>query len=215
MVLDKKETTVAYRCPACGSSVMSMVGIFALTADLIKLKCPCGESELELVYTRDKKIKLNVPCLFCPTPHSYTISSQMFFERDIFAIPCNYSGIDICFVGSKDKVQEAMKKSEKELLEMLGDNSFEDLADVRGENLEPNDPQVLDIVLYTVRELAEEGAIECGCDGDGEYGIEIYDDHVKVCCTKCGHYLNIPTTSLIKANDFLESDKLVLNLIHK
>ena len=84
MVLDKKETTVAYRCPVCGASVMSMIGIFALTADLIKLKCPCGESELELVYTRDKKIRLNVPCLFCPTPHSYIISSQMFFERNHF-----------------------------------------------------------------------------------------------------------------------------------
>ena len=117
MVLDKKETTVAYRCPVCGASVMSMIGIFALTADLIKLKCPCGESELELVYTRDKKIRLNVPCLFCPTPHSYIISSQMFFERDLFTIPCNYSGIDICFIGRQDKVQEAMKKSEKELLE--------------------------------------------------------------------------------------------------
>ena len=160
MVLDKKETTVAYRCPVCGASVMSMIGIFALTADLIKLKCPCGESELELVYTRDKKIRLNVPCLFCPTPHSYIISSQMFFERDLFTIPCNYSGIDICFIGRQDKVQEAMKKSEKELLEMLGDHDFESLADVRGKNLELTDPQLLDIVMYVDRELAAEGASE-------------------------------------------------------
>ena len=210
MVLDKKETTVAYRCPVCGASVMSMIGIFALTADLIKLKCPCGESELELVYTRDKKIRLNVPCLFCPTPHSYIISSQMFFERDLFTIPCNYSGIDICFIGRQDKVQEAMKKSEKELLEMLGDHDFESLADVRGKNLELTDPQVLDIVMYVVRELADEGAIECGCDGDGDYDVEIHDDHVRLCCNKCGRHLNIPITSLTAANDFLGCHKLVL-----
>ncbi len=211
MVLDKKETTVAYRCPACGSSVMSMVGIFALTADLIKLKCPCGESELELIYTRDKKVRLNVPCLFCPNPHSYIISSQMFFDKDLFALPCSYSGVDMCFVGAKDKVQDAMKKSEQELLELLGDTDFNSLADVRGENLELTDPQVLDIVMYVVRELADEGAIECGCENnEGEYDVEIHDSYVKLVCKKCGKYLNIPVNSLTTANDFLNCDKLVL-----
>ena len=67
MVLNQKETTVAYRCPECGASVMSMVGVFTLTADMIRLKCPCGGSELEIVYTRDKKVRLNVPCFLCPS----------------------------------------------------------------------------------------------------------------------------------------------------
>ena len=58
MVLDKKETTVAYRCPQCGSWVASIVGVFSLTADMLRLKCPCGESELTIVNTNDKKIRL-------------------------------------------------------------------------------------------------------------------------------------------------------------
>lgn len=211
MVLNKKETTVAYRCPECGSSVMSMIGIFALTADMIKLKCPCGGSELELIYTKDKKVRINVPCLFCPTPHSYLISSQLFFDRDLFTLPCNYSGVDICFIGKQDKVQEAMDKTEKELLDMMGDTGFDSLSDVRGENLELTDPQVLDIVMYVVRELADEGAIECGCkDGEGEYNVEIHDTHVALSCSKCGRHLDIPVTSLTSANDFLGCDKLEL-----
>ena len=120
MVLHQKETTVAYRCPECGASVMSMVGIFTLTADMIRLKCPCGQSELEIVYTRDKKVRLNVPCFLCPTPHSYLISSQMFFDKDLFALPCGYSGLDICFVGQKDKVQAAVGKEEAEAKEPAG-----------------------------------------------------------------------------------------------
>ena len=44
MVLKPKESIVSYRCPKCGTTVMSMVGTFALSGDLIKLKCSCGES---------------------------------------------------------------------------------------------------------------------------------------------------------------------------
>ena len=210
MVLDKKETTVAYRCPYCGASVMSMIGIFALSGDMIRLKCPCGESSLELIYTKDKKIRLNIPCLFCPTPHSYVISSQIFFERDLFTLPCNYSGVDICFIGKQSKVQEAMKKSEEELLEMLGDNSFDALAEVRGKNIELSDPQVFDIVMYVVHELADEGAIRCGCKDGGEYDVNIHDDHITVVCGKCHKSADIPTNSIRAANAFLDSDHLDL-----
>ena len=86
MVLQQKQTTVAYRCPECGAIVLSLVGIFALTADMIRLKCPCGQSELEILYTKDKKVRLTVPCFACPTSHSYLISSSLFFEKELFTL---------------------------------------------------------------------------------------------------------------------------------
>lgn len=210
MVLNKKETTVAYRCPECGASVMSIVGIFTLTADMIRLKCPCGHSELEIVYTKDKKVRLNVPCFLCPAPHSYLISSQMFFDRDLFTLPCSYSGVDICFIGKQENVQNAMQESERELMEMLGDTDFETLLQNRGENLELSDPQVLDIILYVVRELADEGNIKCGCPDGGEYDVEIHDDHLTVKCKQCYSKIDIPTNSIVAANDFLACDELLL-----
>ena len=210
MVLDSKETTVAYRCPECGASVMSLVGIFTLTADMIRLKCPCGGSEMEILYTRDKKIRLNVPCFLCPTPHNYVVSPKMFFNRDLFALPCSYSGVDICFIGKQDRVQEAMKASENELKEMLGDTDFETLVQNRGENLELTDPQVMDIVMYVIHELADEGKISCGCPDGGDYEVEIHDDHLTVFCRQCGCKADIPTDSLIAATDFLGTDELEL-----
>jgi len=211
MVLDKKETTVAYRCPSCGASVMGMVGIFSLTADMIRMRCPCGESELEIVYTKDKKIRLNVPCFLCPNPHSYVLSSQIFFERELFAMPCSYSGVDICFVGKQSAVQEAMENAERELVEMLGETDFETFVNTRGENLELTDPQVFDIVMYVVNELADEGKIECGCENnEGEYDVEIHDDYLTVLCHKCNRKKHIPTNSVIAANDFLASDSIEL-----
>ena len=60
MVLDLKQTTVAYRCPHCGAGVMSAVGLFSLSADMVKLKCTCGKSEMTIVYSKDGKPYLSV-----------------------------------------------------------------------------------------------------------------------------------------------------------
>ena len=48
MVLEKKQTTIAYRCPTCGAGIMSAVDIFALSAPMVKLKCSCGCSEMTI-----------------------------------------------------------------------------------------------------------------------------------------------------------------------
>ncbi len=204
MVLKPKETTVAYRCPECGSLVMSMVGVFTLTADMMRLKCPCGGSELELIYTKDKKVRLQVPCFACPTPHSYQVSAQIFFEKDLFVLPCAYSGMDICFIGKSDKVQQAAKEAEEELLELLGDTDFETYAGARGERGELTDPQVYDIVLYVIEDLQAEGAVHCHCpDNKGEYVVDILPDVIRVTCKNCAASVEIPTGSLTAAQDFL------------
>lgn len=39
MIVEPKKTTVAFRCPDCGSGVMSAVGMFSLSADRIVLRC--------------------------------------------------------------------------------------------------------------------------------------------------------------------------------
>ncbi len=210
MVLDQKQTTVAYRCPECGAAVMSMVGVFALTADMIRLKCPCGGSETEIVYTRDKKVRLTIPCFACPGPHNYVISSQMFFEKDLFALPCAYSGLDVCFVGHAEQVQKAMAEAEEELMELLGDAAFSDLAENRGDTREISDPQIMDIIHYVIKELEEENAISCACMDGGDYEVAFADDQLIVRCKQCGCKAEIPTNSLLAAQDFLNCDNLEL-----
>ena len=88
MVLDSKQTTVAYRCPHCGTGVMSAVNVFALSADMVKLKCPCGESEMPIVSSSESKFRLMVPCNFCAKPHQFTVSSSLFFGQELFTLQC-------------------------------------------------------------------------------------------------------------------------------
>ena len=84
MVLEPKQTTVAYRCPHCGAGVMSVVGLFNLHSHMVKLKCSCGESEMTMVHGKDGKVRFTVPCILCPNPHNFSISSSLFFGKDLF-----------------------------------------------------------------------------------------------------------------------------------
>lgn len=210
MVLDKKETTIGYRCPVCGTSVLSGIGMFALSADLLRLKCPCGHTDLIIEYTSNKMIRLTVPCLACPNPHTFTVSSQMFFRGEPLAFPCPYSGLDICFTGSPDNVRQSMKEADETLLELLGETEFADFTEaMHKEKL--TDPQIEEIVRFVVADLDADGRISCDCPPcKGEYEVDITPEYVEITCTKCGASAAVPTDSLADATAFLGCEKIIL-----
>ncbi len=214
MVLEPKNTTVAYRCPHCGSGVLSAVSPFAIGADMIKLKCECGKSEMSIVFGRDGKVRLSVPCMLCPKPHNFSVSSTLFFDRDVFLLPCPYSDVNICFMGDMNKVKAELSKTELELLDMLEksgiEGGFEALHAADEAEILP-DPQIYDIIMFVIKDLEEEGKIFCRCEhGEGDYEAEVLDYGIKVRCTKCGAERKIPTDSLLAANAFLNADSLHL-----
>ena len=225
MVIDQKQTTVAYRCPECGTGVISLVGLFTLSADMVKLKCTCGKSEMQVVYRRDDgQMRLSIPCIFCNKPHNFNVNSKMFFSKDVFLLPCPYSDINIGFVGEANKVKAELARTELELLDMLEENGIEDFKKLHGDEDDLPDPQVLDVISYIIGDLDAEGKIYCHCypegreplpDGeldreDSDYEIEVSDDGVSVKCAKCGAKKLIPTDSMLSAHAFLNSDYLKL-----
>lgn len=214
MVLETKKTTVAYRCPHCGAGIMSAVDVFSLNADMVKLKCTCQKSELTIVKTNDGKIRLVVPCILCPRPHNFVISSSIFFGKDLFVLPCAYSDINICFIGEINHVKAELARSELELLDLLERSGVDSFESLHGNESVPDltDPQILDIVMFVIKDLDEEGKILCRCK-DGEeknFDVEVTDDGVRVNCTKCGASRLIPTDSTLAAHAFLNTDSLYL-----
>ncbi len=185
MILDPKQTTIAYRCPSCGAGVISAVGMFSLSADMIKLKCTCGHSELTLVYTPDKKVRISAPCLLCPKPHNFVVTQSLFFGRDLFVLPCPYSDINICFMGEMNHVKAELARSELELLDMMEKNGLSDLEELhkKEEEILP-DPQVLDIIMFVIHDLEAEGKISCKCDdpNNAEYDCQMMEDGILVFC---------------------------------
>ena len=217
MILDSKETTVAYRCPHCGAGVMSVVGVFSLSGDMIKLKCSCGKSELLLQYTKDKSVRITAPCIICPKPHNYTVSTAVFFSNELFRLGCTYTGLDICFIGGKDNVLEALKENESLLLGMFEEAGVTSLDALHKDDPfdDADDPFVDDVVRFMLAELKEEGGIHCNCDA-GEmpsYNFEFVApdyESIRVYCETCGAEVIIPMTSAINAEAFLNVDELYL-----
>ena len=214
MVLNSKQTTVAYRCPHCGTGVMSIVDPFALSADMVKLKCDCTKSEMSVVYSNDGKVRLTVPCIFCPKPHSFVVNSSVFFGKELFVLPCPYSDINIAMTGEINNVKAELARTELELLDILeksGIDSFEALRREEEKQLF-TDPQIFDIIMFVINDLDAEGKIYCKCEneGEGDFEVEVLDDGIKVSCKRCGASRVIPTDGLLAANAFLNADCLYL-----
>ena len=214
MVLETKQTTVAYRCPHCGTGVLSAVDMFRLSADMVKLKCSCGKSEMTMVYSRDgddAKVRFTVPCMICPNPHNFTVRASVFFGKELFVLPCPYADINVAMMGEVNHVKAELSRTELELLDMLEKAGIDSFEALHGEQY-LTDPQVLEIITYMIKELDEEGKIICKCDPDFEshYDVELTAEGLKVTCTDCGATTTVPTNSLIAANDFLNTDSLVL-----
>lgn len=211
MVLETKKSTVAYRCPVCGGGVMSVVDTFRLSADMVKLKCECGGSEMVMVKTGDGKVRFTVPCMLCPKPHNFTVSTNLFFDKELFVLPCPYSDLNVAMMGESNHVKAELSRTELKLLDMLEESGAQSL-DVFHSEQYLTDPQVLEIVSYMIKELDEEGKIYCKCPEaeEGDYELEMTAEGLKVSCRRCGASKTVPTNSLIQANEFLNADSLTL-----
>lgn len=212
MILQPKQTTIAYRCPHCGCGVMSAVGVFSLKADMLKLKCECGQSEMTIVYGKDGKVRLTVPCIICPKPHTYTLNESLFFGKELFVLPCAYSDINIGFLGEINQVKAELARTELELLDLMEENGVSDFEALhRREEQALSDPQIMDVVRFVIEELRAEHKIVCLCeDGDGDYEVEMLEDAVRVKCKRCGASRIIATDSYLGAHAFLDCDSLYL-----
>ena len=211
MIIENKQSTVAYRCPACGGGVMSVVDAFRLSADMVKLKCTCGESEMTMVRTGDKKVRFTVPCMLCPKPHSFTVSENLLFDKELFTLPCPYSDINVAVMGETNHVKAELSRTELELLDLLEKSGIESFEALHGEQF-LTDPQILEIITYMIKELDEEGKIYCKCpeDTDGDYELELLKEGLKITCKRCGASKIISTSSLIEAHEFITVDSLFL-----
>ncbi len=208
-----KHTHIAYRCPDCGTLIYGLVGEFALNASMLRLKCSCGKSMLDISANRDKKLKVSIPCIICKENHSYILSPDIFFERDLFLLSCPYSGMEICFIGDRANIDAYSKENEKKIAKLLSDmglDAIDDLQpmDMPDEEILP-DASVYDLIRFTVKELEADGNIDCPCHR-GTYDLRFAPGGIEVYCEDCGasylffcdsasaaeEYINIPKVTL-------------------
>ena len=208
-----KQRNIAYRCPGCGSAVIGLVGRFALHANMLRLKCSCGDEQSLDITMSDGKVRLSVPCLFCRQNHSYVVSEALFFENDRFLLNCPYSNMDIAFIGDEETVKQELERTEAELNMLMKNLEAEELSDIQPEDMPEAeilpDPAVYDTLRFVVKDLEAEGKLNCPC-GKGPYDLRFTDTGMQVWCESCGASYDFSATSPTMAEEYLDLDEIKL-----
>lgn len=214
MVIKPKQRNIAFRCPECTSTVLGLVGKFALKADMIRLKCSCEEpSALDIKTTNDGKLRLSVPCIFCKQNHNYVVSEGVFFDRDSFLLNCPYTGMDIAFIGDEESIERELVRTEDEIRRLVASFEAEDVSELQPEDMREDeilpDPTVYDTLRFVVKDLEDEGKIKCPC-GEGTYDVRFTDTGMQVFCERCGASCELNAVTPALAEEYLNLDSLTL-----
>ena len=214
MAVTPKQRHIAYRCPDCGSAVVGLVGRFALSANMIRLKCSCGsEQSLDMTLSSGERVRISTPCLFCKQNHSFTVSESLFFDKEKFLLNCPYSGMDIAFIGEEDVVNGEIIRTGEELSALLKNLEAEELSDIQPQEMSDEevlpDPAVYDTLRFVIKDLEEEGKLHCPC-GKGPYDLRFTPTGMQVWCDNCGASHDFPVSSPTIAEEYLSLSELTL-----
>jgi len=211
MTPNKKPTLISFRCPICGAGVLSAVNPFSVESPLIRLRCSCGESQATLEKVNENTTRVTLPCLICPTPHTYTLQNSL-FNREFFDLTCPYGNdVRTFFAGDADIVKAKIAEDELELLKNMEEQGISSFADLHQGAPAP-DPVRLQGVLTVLSELEAEKKIFCDCGNEEEKDLvaEVMGDRLRVSCKKCQAFAFIPCDDSLASESFLDADRLTL-----
>ena len=203
---------IAYRCPECGTATVGLLGRLADVTDMLRLKCGCGESALEIKKTATG-IRLSIPCVFCKSSHTYNLSSDIAVRENVTKLPCPYANMDIAFIGSAEDVTRELERTGEELSRVIASFEGESLSDIQPSDDDSEsgvtDPAVYDTINFLLRDLEADGLVKCPC-GDGKYDLRFTDGGIEVYCERCGasHAFAARTQSM--AEEYLSLSSLEL-----
>ena len=203
MKLTDKNISIGYKCPSCGGTVLGPDGFFSLSGDLFRLKCDCEEGSEVCITRAGGKAKISVPCILCGENHSFTINENGTFSP-LVALSCRVSGLEIGFIGTKEDIENGMKKTDRLLKNAVEENGFDSVdaflcakraAKKEAEGL---DNEEMTALMTVLAELNDEGDITCHCGKCDDPNVEITSDEVLISCPVCNASGRIP---LVKVRD--------------
>lgn len=208
-----KRTQIAYRCPDCAVATVGFLGGLGAVSDMLRLKCACGESALDIKKQADGKINLSVPCVYCKSNHSYVVAPEVMLRDAMTKFSCPYSGMGIAFIGEESEVAKEVESSAEELSRIMTSLEAESVSDIQpqdvGEDSMPPDPAIYDTLNFVLRDLEAEGGVHCPCD-NGQYDLRFTDDGMQAYCKNCGATYEFYARSVSVAEEYLTLDEITL-----
>ena len=203
MLSQQDQNHIAFRCPECTGAVLGWLGQYARLAGLLRLRCPDCSQALTLRPISDGRVSLEVPCLFCRRPHTYTVSADLLFSKDFFTLACPATGFPVLFAGKKTAVEHALEKTAVEsaaLLKQLPQGQ---------EHPEYPEPDAYSVICYLLSELEAEGRVHCGC-GKNTAIAEPCPGGIRVRCPECGYERTLAVMRASSAESLLSLSELSL-----
>nr|MBE6545238.1 hypothetical protein [Oscillospiraceae bacterium] len=211
--MNEKIKHITYRCPECG---IATVGIFegvTKVSDLLRLRCECSGSSLDIKREKEEKLRLSVPCLYCKSSHGYLISSDIAKRERATTLSCPFSGMDIAFIGSEAELGVELERTADELNSLMKALEAEELSDIQPQDMTEAellpDPAVYDTLRFVLKDLEAEGGVKCPC-GDGSYDLRFIEGGIQAYCEKCGASYNFRATTPTLAEEYLNIDGIEL-----
>jgi len=170
-------TVVAIRCPECGIIEYISVSLFSFSgSNSITLKCSCGYEIIKLTTKKRQDFWFQYICAMCEGRHLLKATrNQMWLSETPLDLLCEETGIEVGYIGPKEKVKEKVKQQDQSLAEMADKLGFTDYF---------NNASVMYDVLEHVYDIAEGGKLYCIC-GNYEIEVEIYPEYIMLACEKC------------------------------
>ena len=208
-----RRTQIAYRCPECAMATVGFLGGLSSVSDMLRLKCSCGDSALDIKKQSDGKVNLSVPCVYCKSNHSFVVSPEIMQRDEMTKFSCPYSGMGIAFIGDDESVAREVENSAEELSRIMASLEAETVSDIQpqdvGEDSMPPDPAIYDTLNFVVRDLEAEGEVHCPCNS-GDYDLRFTDDGMQVYCKVCGASYDFYARSVSVAEEYLTIDSITL-----
>ena len=204
---------IAYRCPDCGVATLGFLGGLHSVSDMLRLKCECTKSTLEMRPLGEGKLHINVPCVYCKDTHTYVVSSDILMREQPTALPCPTSRHDILFIASDEAMSAELERSANELSVILAGFEADDIKDIQPMDVDEAefapDPAIYDVLNFVLRDLEDAGAVKCPCE-KGPYHIRFTDDGAEAYCGSCGATYAFHATSAATAETYLSIDEISL-----
>lgn len=170
-------TVLALRCSKCGKLNFHVISLFAFSGNhSVCVQCDCGAGTAVIGTHNYKKFSLQAECGMCETSHIYYFSLKELCNLEVIPLTCLETGLEVGYLGSKEKVREAVRNQDKSLIDLVEDASFADFFD---------NPDVMYQVLEYLNRISEAGFLTCRC-GNSQIDLEILPDRLELGCSDCG-----------------------------
>lgn len=185
MLVDLKRI-VAYICPFCSNISSKAITVFNFSGtNKIKLICPthgCHETCVSIMQ-KNSKYKIDVECPLCGETHSYTVSCEGFWNKELLTYKCPAAGIDIFFAGERSAVEKTLDENSDVYSDIADD--YEDEEDTFN---------MLYAIVECLQNLNDNHNVSCSCGCD-DIKMNVSDNNIILTCTRCNKTKTIATSS--------------------